>query len=400
MLSPAVTDSRAGEAGDSFVLPQLCNNGDQKMKRRLLPVIVFVFISAAACGAAETPVLSPVPARICDSVIAADISTINALQQRLADSNTQGTPIGSYHFAKAQAWVDMARDEYVMNDRTRVVADALIQANQIIAQLEAKKGDIGMDTVLPTSTMLRPDLWRLAAGLKKNSGFSCGEDLVARLEVQLVWAGHEENQLGWRNAKPYIQAAERLAGEARKKIENCTSGQMAVISSSSAVNGVGQVRPLPVSSDNTRCPKNEGTAASGAIETVPDRVHFAVNSDLLGSRSAAVLERLAMVLIGTPNLKVELQGHADERGSDTFNVTLSMNRAEVVKTYLITAGIPAGRISVKAFGRSQPVSSGNDIGSYARNRRVKFAFSGNDKGLQVIAQDEDLRIEEIPVSGR
>ncbi|MFH1026430.1 MAG: OmpA family protein [Pseudomonadota bacterium] len=371
------------------------------MKRLLLPVILCVFLSASASGGAESPILSPVPARISDRVISADIDTINGLQKRLTDINSGGTPIGSYHFAKAQAWVDMAMDEYVMNDRTRVVEDALIQADQIIVQLEAKKSDIGMDTLLlPTSTMLRPDLWRLAAELKKNSGFSCGEDLVARLEVQLVWAGHEENQLGWRNAKPYIQAAERLAGDARKKIENCSASQMAVISSSSAVNDAGQVSPVPVSSDSTRCPKNEGSASSGVIETVPDRVHFAVNSDLLGSRSAAVLERLAMVLKGDPDLNVELQGHADERGSDTFNLTLSLNRAEVVKTYLVAAGIPAGCITVKAFGRSQPVSSGNDIGSYARNRRVEFFFSGNSKQLQVIAQNADLRIEEIPVSGR
>ncbi len=356
------------------------------MKRLLLPVILFVFISASASGAAESPILSPVPARISDRVISADIDTINGLQKRLADINTGGTPIGSYHFAKAQAWIDMAMDEYVMNDRTRVVEDALIQADQLIAQLEAKKSDIGMDTVLlSTSTMLRPDLWRLAGELKKNSGFSCGEDLVARLEVQLVWAGHEENQLGWRNAKPYIQAAERLAGEARKKIENCSAGQ---------------VIPVPLSFDSTRCPKNGGTGDSGALEIVPDRVHFAVNSDLLGSRSVAVLERLAMVLRVNPDLDVELQGYADERGSDAFNLTLSMNRAEVVKTYLVAAGILAGRITVRAFGRLQPVSSGNDIGSYARNRRVEFVFSGNDKDLQVIAQDEDLRIEEIPVSGR
>jgi OmpA-OmpF porin, OOP family len=370
------------------------------MKKLLLPAIVFVFLSAATSGAAEPPVLTPEPARISDRSINADTATINALQKRLADLNTQGTSIGSYQFAKAQAWLDMAMDEYSMNDRTSAAEDALVQASRLIEQLEAKKKDMDMETViLPTSCLVRPDLWKLARELKNNPGFSCGEDLVARLEVQLVWAGHEQNQLGWRNAKPYLQAAERLAGEARRKIEACpvvlpvaadtNAGTIAVVAEKKVTETV------PAGPAKVNSVSGAGEIASPTFgEQLADRVHFALNSDLLSSRSAAVLERLVVVMRANPGLKVELQGHADERGSKSFNLNLSRKRAEVVRVYLIAAGIDGGRITVKAFGDSQPLTSGNDIGSYARNRRVEFVIAGGDDHVRLFAQDEDLRIEE------
>lgn len=377
------------------------------MKSPLIPVILMLAFTALVCCAAETSVLTPEPGRITDQAISADIATITALQQRLAVINSQGTPIASYHFAKAQAWLDMARDEYVMNDRTRVVQDALCQAGQLIEQLESKKNAMSMDTeILPTSKMIRPDLWRQAVALKKSPGFSCGEDLVARLEVQLVWAGHEDNQLGWRNAKPYLLAAERLAGEAERKIEACPASQLASALKSiqsqdrktefiktGAEITVKPVSSSPVPVDTTSCSNSPAEKSSAVSEPVPDRIHFAVNSDTLGSRSAAVLERLAVVLRHSPDVNVELQGHADERGSEAFNRTLSMRRAEVVKAYLVAAGIAQGRITLKSFGGTIPATSGKDSDSYARNRRVMFAFSvGNDQLLPFV-QVEDLRIE-------
>ena len=376
------------------------------MKRLIIPVILILVFAAMACGAAEPPVLTPEPARISDRSINADTATINALQKRLADLNTEGIPIGSYQFAKAQAWLDMAMDEYSMNDLTSAAEDALVQASRLIDQLEAKKKDMDMDTViLPTSCLVRPDLWKLARELKNNPGFSCGEDLVARLEVQLVWAGHEQNQLGWRHAKPYLQAAERLAGEARRKIEACPVVLPAAADTNARTISVVAEKKLteavPAGPTQVNSVRGAGVMASSTLgEQVADRVHFALNSDLLSSRSAAVLERLVMVMRANPGLKVELQGHADERGSKSFNLNLSRKRAEVVRVYLIAAGIDGGRITVKAFGDSQPITNGNDIGSYARNRRVEFVIAGGDDHVRLFAQDEDLRIEEKRVNRR
>jgi outer membrane protein OmpA-like peptidoglycan-associated protein len=225
--------------------------------------------------------------------------------------------------------------------------------------MEAKKQSISMTTViLPTSRKIRADLWQKAADWKNHSGFPCGEDLVAQLEVQLVWAGHEDNQLGWRHAKPYLQAAERLAKEAGRKIDACAVPAAAP--------------SLPPSSVDAATPDRIQLSSGTAI---PDRVHFALNRDILSSRSAAILERVAAVMQANPEITVELRGYADERGTKHFNEILSLQRAEVVRTYLAAAGVRRARISVKAFGSASPFMSGSDADSHARNRRVELIFS-------------------------
>jgi len=326
----------------------------------------------------------------------------------LTHLNNQGTPIASYHFAKAQAWLDMAMDHYVMNDRSRVVEDALGQAGWLIEQLEDKKSVIARDTgILPTSKVIRTDLWRLAVELKQSPGFSCGEDLVARLEVQLVWAGHEENQLGWRNAKPYIQAAERLASEAKRKIDTCPAAEISAaqqpplpLTDVTVGRTDGPALPDSLASSPAAAPGgtdsnlNQTPAPAATTVAVPDRVHFALNSARLSSRSAAVLERLAVVLATHPSVTVELQGHADERGNETFNQKLSLRRAEVVRTYLVATGIDRVRVTLRACGGSQPAQDGNDSESHARNRRVEFHVAGDTAQLRMFPQQEELRIEE------
>lgn len=374
------------------------------MKRYLLSIVTLALLALTAPGmSAEAPRLAPQDSRITDQAISSDISAINNLQKRLADVNTNGTPIATYHFAKAQAWIDMAMDEYVMNDRTQVIEDTVRQAHELISQLEAKNDHITMDTpILPTSKVLRPDLWKKAAELKQHPGFSCGEDLVAQLEVQLVWSGHEDNQLGWRHTKPYLQAAERLAKEAQRKIEACQV-QVAASAKAQTEAAVEADEEDETCAEAAACPACPAcqvvtlpvvAAAKTAeeAETVPDRVHFALNRYLISARSAAVLDRVAAVMRANPDIKIELSGHTDERGKLLFNKILSRQRAEVVRTYLVSAGVQRNRITVKAFGKSTPFRRGSDIVSFARNRRVEFSFSGKVP-LKVIQQYEDVQME-------
>ncbi len=160
-------------------------------------------------------------ARITDEAIENDIAYIEGLRQRLAVLNTSGTPIESYHVCKAQAWLDMAFDEYTDNDRSAVVAAALQQAETIITGLE-QGGAISKTTaVIETSQYLREDLWASAEAAKNGAYFECTACDVARLEVQLVWIGHEINELGWRHAESEIMAAERIERSLRENTARC-----------------------------------------------------------------------------------------------------------------------------------------------------------------------------------
>jgi hypothetical protein len=160
--------------------------------------------------------------RITDSVIAADLSYIEKLQSRIAKLNDGGKPLRTYHLAKAQAWLDFAADEYHENDRSRIVENALAQAEVLIGALELDSQQINRDTpIVGGSSKLREDLWAKAVRAKEHANFGCAAKKVAQLEVRLVWAGHEYQESGWRHASAYIQIAEDLGAQVQKLLGGC-----------------------------------------------------------------------------------------------------------------------------------------------------------------------------------
>jgi OOP family OmpA-OmpF porin len=78
------------------------------------------------------------------------------------------------------------------------------------------------------------------------------------------------------------------------------------------------------------------------------------------------------------NLEVVIAiGHADSIGSDKYNMKLSLNRAESVKAYLVSKGVPANRIYTEGKGKRQPIASNKSKDGRAKNRRVEIEVVGN-----------------------
>ena len=70
-----------------------------------------------------------------------------------------------------------------------------------------------------------------------------------------------------------------------------------------------------------------------------------------------------------------LEGHADERGSDAYNVALGMRRAQAAKQYLVDHGIDASRIDVTSYGEERPVCQEHDDACWSKNRRVETVIT-------------------------
>jgi outer membrane protein OmpA-like peptidoglycan-associated protein len=379
------------------------------MKKVLLVIIAFA--SCTPGWGADKDLLTPEPQRITDQAIAADIKTMQGVQKRLAELNKKGVPIASYHFAKAQAWLDFALDAYTMNDRSTVMEEALRQAVGIIGQLEAGKKDIGMGTpTLPSSSLVRPDLWARAEKLKKHANFRCAEDKVAQLEVQLVWAGHEDKEMGWRHAKPYLQAAERLAREAGAQIASCPpepqdtpalAGKTvpsrpamaaAPVAASQPILADAVKMPTEAAVMSVKCDPSVPAAIVKALAPLPDRIHFAFNRAEISTASFSVITRIAVAMNSEPTLRLVLYGHADQRGDLNYNMNLSRQRAENVRSSLVSAGIGVDRIVIAPIGKIQPLTTGKSAEAYARNRRVEFFFTMGPP-QPVIPNMEDLQPE-------
>ncbi len=181
--------------------------------------------NASAAGAAVAPgatTLLPQAQRISDQAIAADQRTYQALQGRIKALNDSGRPVRDYHLSKAQCWLDVSFHEYTRNDRSAFPQAAMDESRKLVAAMEQQVTPLPMDTPLVNGAAeLRPDLWERANALRGHRGFQCAQQKVACAEVELVHAGNEHNQQQWRHAKPYVQIAEDLLGEARLLAASC-----------------------------------------------------------------------------------------------------------------------------------------------------------------------------------
>ena len=93
--------------------------------------------------------------------------------------------------------------------------------------------------------------------------------------------------------------------------------------------------------------------------------------------SYAELARLVLLLNDVPNLKIEISGHTDNIGAESFNELLSQRRADAVVNYLVEKGVDIVRLSAKGYGQTNPVDSNDTPESRASNRRTEFEIIEN-----------------------
>ncbi len=101
-------------------------------------------------------------------------------------------------------------------------------------------------------------------------------------------------------------------------------------------------------------------------------INFETNKATLKPDSKTLLEQVAASLKERPDVKVEIGGHADSRGSDQHNMTLSQARAESVRDFLISLGVPAAQLTAMGYGETLPIGDNNTEEGRAKNRRVEL----------------------------
>ncbi|GJQ63212.1 MAG: hypothetical protein SCALA702_22650 [Melioribacteraceae bacterium] len=101
-------------------------------------------------------------------------------------------------------------------------------------------------------------------------------------------------------------------------------------------------------------------------------VNFDFNSTKLAPESYPILFHAVQVLLQNPSMRVEIQGHTDNIGSEKFNKKVSENRANAVKNYLVAKGIDPNRLEVVGYGESNPIADNKSADGRALNRRIEF----------------------------
>ncbi|MBS1150268.1 MAG: peptidoglycan-associated outer rane lipoprotein [Myxococcaceae bacterium] len=116
-----------------------------------------------------------------------------------------------------------------------------------------------------------------------------------------------------------------------------------------------------------KCAAKGGAAGSCSVEPV----RFDFNESKLGSEGQAALAALADC-IKKNGWKLRVEGHADERGTEEYNLQLSNRRAASVKRYLTDLGVPDAALETVGYGENKPAVSGATEAAWAANRRVEL----------------------------
>jgi outer membrane protein OmpA-like peptidoglycan-associated protein len=95
------------------------------------------------------------------------------------------------------------------------------------------------------------------------------------------------------------------------------------------------------------------------------------------------LAKIAGVLLAHPDLSLEIEGHTDNIGSDSFNQSLSEKRAGSVQDYLSQQGIPSDSMVTRGLGKSEPIADNSTSAGRQKNRRVELVISGETIGTQM-----------------
>ena len=144
----------------------------------------------------------------------------------------------------------------------------------------------------------------------------------------------------------------------------------------------------PVHTDVTADPDGGGladpdAAVSSSARPIPPevqqalaenfgRVHFPSDSSLLDATAREALAANAAILLDHPEVRVEVQGHADERGTVDYNLALGQRRGKAVIDELVARGVGPSRLSLVSYGEERPLVAGAGESVWAENRRAEF----------------------------
>jgi OOP family OmpA-OmpF porin len=337
--------------------------------------------SLTATATSHAQALNAPAARMTDGAIHADYKGYEAQQARIAALNATGRHrIASYSLSKAQCWLDVSFHEYTRNDRSAFPLEALTESAKITAFLEAGNPPESLDNpanltpLLNGAARLREDLWTEAEAVKRLAGAHCAAALIACGEVELVHAGNEINQQGWRHAKPYVQIAEDNVGASRSAAENCPGAAPPATQVASAP-------PVPVA------PRPVDVSVNVLFNF--DKRDMPNVREMTKQKLDELIVRITSGEITVTS--IALVGNADRlngTGERDYNMQLSVDRANAVRAYMLQQGIDLHAVSVSAQADRNPVQACTEQGRTVDeleecllpNRRVEVHVLGTRNG--------------------
>jgi peptidoglycan-associated lipoprotein len=129
-------------------------------------------------------------------------------------------------------------------------------------------------------------------------------------------------------------------------------------------------------------PISENVLSRSQRATLEERISFGYDQWDLSASAKENLVAKAEILGAVPSVSLRIEGHADERGSDEYNLALSNRRAAAAMRFLDNHGISADRLQAVGFGEEQPIDPAETEAAWARNRRDEFRVTAGPLARQ------------------
>ena len=123
-------------------------------------------------------------------------------------------------------------------------------------------------------------------------------------------------------------------------------------------------------------------AMEGVRSALTAPIYFEYDSDAIGEAGRSALDQKLTILQANTGVRLRIAGHADERGSDEYNLALGQRRAAAAKRYLTQRGIPEAQIEIISFGEERPAATGGDESAWSQNRRDEFEITAGGDALR------------------
>lgn len=120
---------------------------------------------------------------------------------------------------------------------------------------------------------------------------------------------------------------------------------------------------------------------AAARATLEEMVFFDYDMSAIRPDAEAVLRRKVEILRASPQVRIRIEGHCDERGSTEYNLALGNRRAEAIRQFLAGFGISADRFEIVSFGEDRPLQQGQNEAAWARNRRGQFVITAGANAI-------------------